>query len=170
MLGKRIGFQSTPPVKAATVDMGKVLIACEISIHAAREGGDLTFVRMAKRGRKFQSTPPVKAATANVFVWYVACLFQSTPPVKAATHLSCTIIHLFGFQSTPPVKAATHECKNCKRLETISIHAAREGGDGNMKIINASYRIISIHAAREGGDNVILPLPHSEGYFNPRRP
>ena len=64
MLGKRIGFQSTPPVKAAT---GQILAKLDelqtISIHAAREGGDLS-PRIALIGQlKFQSTPPVKAAT-----------------------------------------------------------------------------------------------------------
>ena len=35
--------------------------------------------------------------------------------------------------------------------KTISIHAAREGGDGSSKII-LLFVFISIHAAREGGD------------------
>ena len=29
---------------------------------------------------------------------------------------------------------------------------------------------ISIHAAREGGDRKRLPRAHKAGYFNPRRP
>ena len=33
----------------------------------------------------------------------------------------------------------------------ISIHAAREGGDGDFFVMFA-FRFISIHAAREGGD------------------
>ena len=33
-------FQSTPPVKAATVAYARKNIYCGISIHAAREGGD----------------------------------------------------------------------------------------------------------------------------------
>ena len=33
----------------------------------------------------------------------------------------------------------------------ISIHAAREGGDGSSGV-SITLRIISIHAAREGGD------------------
>ena len=33
-------FQSTPPVKAATVDIGNCPVIRRISIHAAREGGD----------------------------------------------------------------------------------------------------------------------------------
>ena len=35
---------------------------------------------------------------------------------------------------------------------TISIHAAREGGDRLRNIHKISARRISIHAAREGGD------------------
>ena len=34
------GFQSTPPVKAATPLAFKLRVRLEISIHAAREGGD----------------------------------------------------------------------------------------------------------------------------------
>ena len=55
-------FQSTPPVKAATIMTGYTLAA-----------------------EKFQSTPPVKAATCAPVTAAVTPLFQSTPPVKAAT-------------------------------------------------------------------------------------
>ena len=34
-------FQSTPPVKAATVVKPEIIVLRVISIHAAREGGDL---------------------------------------------------------------------------------------------------------------------------------
>ena len=34
------------------------------------------------------------------------------------------------FQSTPPVKAATQQVDAAERRQQISIHAAREGGDG----------------------------------------
>ena len=39
----------------------------------------------------------------------------------------------------------------CDPVERISIHAAREGGDGN-ETENFNNTDISIHAAREGGD------------------
>ena len=35
-----LSFQSTPPVKAATVSLGTGTLSLYISIHAAREGGD----------------------------------------------------------------------------------------------------------------------------------
>ena len=56
-----------------------------------------------------------------------------------------------GFQSTPPVKAATPLCIRRSCGLTISIHAAREGGDCYSRYCDRRKRI-SIHAAREGGD------------------
>ena len=79
----------------------------EISIHAAREGGDATSFVAFQIMRRFQSTPPVKAATKTCGAKICAQKFQSTPPVKAATRKS------------------KHKC----RRANISIHAAREGGD-----------------------------------------
>ena len=173
-------FQSTPPVKAATFtspffvgcsgisihaareggDVGFILYACafSISIHAAREGGDLALeVAIFVFGR-FQSTPPVKAATISAQYSVIRRLFQSTPPVKAATVIVSRII----------------------RTGCISIHAAREGGDplpsaatqkqhkfqstppvkaATSKNLSASSSLrISIHAAREGGDLAVLTL------------
>ena len=60
------------------------------------------------------------------------------------------------FQSTPPVKAATFFPRGARQSMSISIHAAREGGD-NISANSASKTIISIHAAREGGDPMTRP-------------
>ena len=79
----------------------------EISIHAAREGGDDCRALVHAQHIPFQSTPPVKAATGDIKFLRRKLIFQSTPPVKAAT--------------------ASNAKACCKRL--ISIHAAREGGD-----------------------------------------
>ena len=55
------------------------------------------------------------------------------------------------FQSTPPVKAATYSRIRSRKRIIISIHAAREGGDGMLTDAEEDASI-SIHAAREGGD------------------
>ena len=78
-------FQSTPPVKAATCSDDTVQFQIKISIHAAREGGDIAehqhhnrvriSIHAAREGGdygKFGMNPNVRS-------------FQSTPPVKAAT-------------------------------------------------------------------------------------
>ena len=79
----------------------------DISIHAAREGGDATGKYRLPAVHGFQSTPPVKAATDTLSLSAARVRFQSTPPVKAAT-------------SRHGVPA---------NFDDISIHAAREGGD-----------------------------------------
>ena len=99
----------------------------------------------------FQSTPPVKAATKAGAQMVAYGVFQSTPPVKAATILFFSCLLSFKFQSTPPVKAATHYFARKRNGCSISIHAAREGGDVLGKI-ESPFSFISIHAAREGGD------------------
>ena len=56
------------------------------------------------------------------------------------------------------------------RKSTISIHAAREGGDVKPAALRALLASISIHAAREGGDHAEILLHRSGHNFNPRRP
>ena len=94
-------------MKAATTAPGFSANCTRISIHAAREGGDVT----AWRGLG------------------ETCAFQSTPPVKAATRLTAYNFSALIFQSTPPVKAATEWTADDTGVTKISIHAAREGGD-----------------------------------------
>ena len=53
------------------------------------------------------------------------------------------------------MKAATVTVKAERFSGDISIHAAREGGDGNG-YSRRCIIVISIHAAREGGDKVRL--------------
>ena len=44
-----------------------------------------------------------------------------------------------GFQSTPPVKAATSTKDSTAKMIGISIHAAREGGDGTFVLSRPRY-------------------------------
>ena len=147
----------------------------QISIHAPREGGDRTTNRTQDSQQSFQSTPPARGATAYPDATVTGQnQFQSTPPARGAT---VTLRH-FGtmarFQSTPPARGATFHSTTkpigannfnprpprggrLNRLApitpgtSISIHAPREGGDGNGVFGYCIIRI-SIHAPREGGD------------------
>ena len=66
-----------------------------------------------------------------MYVLIIHLEFQSTPPVKAATNSRISELMEALFQSTPPVKAATPRFFSPAALTGISIHAAREGGDGS---------------------------------------
>ena len=124
--------------------MAKKFKYSEISIHAAREGGDGTICTELGYIKAFQSTPPVKAATLSARVYLSPCRFQSTPPVKAATQKEVNPEMFTRFQSTPPVKAATQQLSEIEQRERISIHAAREGGDVSSRSI--SYDVIAFQS------------------------
>ena len=51
-------FQSTPPVKAATVCSLILNVYAAISIHAAREGGDFAALRLCAHGYHFNPRRP----------------------------------------------------------------------------------------------------------------
>ena len=117
-------------MKAATRHGRKRGTEEDISIHAAREGGDTKANKEIKIYKIFQSTPPVKAATNYFYlIGPKVSVFQSTPPVKAATYINQCYAWRGTFQSTPPVKAATVSLRQISIGACISIHAAREGGD-----------------------------------------
>ena len=164
------GFQSTPPVKAATDYKAINDAASMISIHAAREGGD------------------TQAATA----WRKPRLFQSTPPVKAATKIETE----YKLPELISIHAAREggdvPCYGNYNKQAISIHAAREGGDLRVRRFRRPQlqfqstppvkaatckngclwgkSMISIHAAREGGDITYALMCGMVHHFNPRRP
>ena len=123
--GAEILFQSTPPVKAATHTHAVTGLCPRISIHAAREGGDARGLDYI-----FNLFISIHAAREGGDAWAEVFL----PDVPK-------------FQSTPPVKAATAWTNLVTGIANISIHAAREGGDGAKMVV---YGV--------------------KAYFNPRRP
>ena len=147
VLPSPVAFQSTPPVKAATLLCFIGIARRIISIHAAREGGDQLRFRPAQRDLGFQSTPPVKAATSFVLHSRTSATFQSTPPVKAATINPRCVHGLSLFQSTPPVKAATCRAPHGKSSSTFQSTPPVKAATADRLRIRVDYT-----------------------HFNPRRP
>ena len=81
----------------------------------------------------------------------------------------CTCAEDSLFQSTPPVRGATDIIAALASGIGISIHAPREGGDGDNGC-TADRPSISIHAPREGGDVLFTALNYLLRNFNPRPP
>ena len=163
-------FQSTPPVKAATLCICGVARAARISIHAAREGGDLEELGLAYDFDEIS----IHAAREGGDILVAALVNRQAISIHAARE---------GGDSSG--MSFPNKCN-------ISIHAAREGGDYCIKLIEKpsdkfqstppvkaatggkgytdSLSPISIHAAREGGDFSLLHFCHNFDNFNPRRP
>ena len=82
---QRQKFQSTLPVRGATVSPRGVVPSTVISIHAPRAGSDSSALLFRSRNFIFQSTLPVRGATLPRRNTLTDSLFQSTLPVRGAT-------------------------------------------------------------------------------------
>ena len=103
-------------MKAATFDCKTGVEMAGISIHAAREGGDINRNCVIAR-RKISIHAAREGGDGKID----------------------KILYIFrGFQSTPPVKAATQGTLLSVIYPAISIHAAREGGDPLLSGLHCS--------------------------------
>ena len=123
-------FQSTRPVRGATVAYNAVNFGLSISIHAPRAGRD--------------SGPlPFRPTRCN---------FNPRAPCGARQQLFYLRLRVAIFQSTRPVRGATRVFDAIGRAAYISIHAPRAGRDRfNSRQTNGQLQI-SIHAPRAGRD------------------
>ena len=172
-------FQSTPPARGATVGRGEQgdpqaddfnprpprggrLHQAEpprrsrgISIHAPREGGDLRIgighriqqisIHAPREGGDWQPAGRIRRRVH----------FNPRPPRGGRRSTSAGAMTLSIFQSTPPARGATLQFHFITvSTNDISIHAPREGGDGQLLAVVGDL-VISIHAPREGGDDVL---------------
>ena len=101
-------FQSTPPVKAATFEDARLAFANFISIHAAREGGDVG----GSRHKVWDAYISIHAAREG---GDFSCLFVCTVRNRISIHAAR--------EGGDKIKAQAY------MPFAISIHAAREGGD-----------------------------------------
>src|ERR1039458_8304859 len=100
-------FQSTPPARAATRALHPYCQCAYVSIHAAREGGDICLACGARDKQSFNPRRPRGRRRCDNVGGSGGSVFQSTPPARAAT-------------------SVWHAERETSR---VSIHAAREGGD-----------------------------------------
>ena len=102
-------FQSTPPVRGATLPPGdRQPLGNVISIHAPRAGGDDGGGKGALVQTEFQSTPPVRGATLREpYTGVCAAHFNPRPPCGGRPTRADIYVNGKLFQSTPPVRGAT---------------------------------------------------------------
>ena len=149
-------FQSTPPARGATAEVPIKVTLALISIHAPREGGDLTRSEIKTRSEDFNPRPPRGGRRPKMPIAPPRSNFNPRPPrggrpsgTAHLTEVRDISIHApreggdLGFptmrvgnrtfQSTPPARGATRTSSAAGGRQKISIHAPREGGDGNLQ-------------------------------------
>ena len=166
-------FQSTPPARRATANSATAHGMAKNFNPRPPRGGRPADGRICQTKTVFQSAPPARGATnlyrqsnprsrhfnprpprggathCTPFDPPSFIRFQSTPPARGATLLLGLLLDFDIFQSTPPARGATPDHRYPAGTASISIHAPREGGDGNPKSLQTTSGI-SIHAPREG--------------------
>ena len=86
-LESKAGFQSTHPLRGATLNNRHSPLSELVSIHAPPARCDIDVGTICKFGTKFQSTHPLRGATCRYNINPVYIGFQSTHPLRGATVL-----------------------------------------------------------------------------------
>ena len=171
------GFQSTLPARGATWEgLDEPTSPIAISIHAPREGSDMSIPSIVTVSRDFNPRSPRGERLLLVFVLLRLRLFQSTLPARGATigvnqqaqkldisiHApregSDIIMILFTARPryfnprSPRGERHCYDSKRDKESQFQSTLPAR--GATRTKDRSNSYFCISIHAPREGSDGV----------------
>ena len=141
-------FQFTHPGRGATIAPRHVVDTREeVSIHAPREGCDLSFLSRFIPSLGFNSRTPGGVRRRSVSL------------------SSC----IRGFNSRTPGGVRRHTRQVQQRLIDVSIHAPREGCDEIIPRAHACP-LVSIHAPREGCDKALTSSDIAKVCFNSRTP
>ena len=141
-------FQSTRPIRGATLLLVDAAVGADISIHAPHTGRDEYQAFVDKFKPKFQSTRPIRGATVASLTGFGADQFQSTRPIRGATQHPRTAFFLPSYFNP----------------------RAPYGARRRHLVVNAQGRIISIHAPHTGRDTVIHFTLRILTDFNPHAP
>ena len=186
-------FQSTRPVRGATVHVLPGLAVHHISIHAPRAGRDWGMAMISTPSSYFNPRAPCGARPLQGGTpppsWRD---FNPRAPCGARLRMSDFVTVFILFQSTRPVRGATVDGEQMSREVFISIHAPRAGRDSPRSAWPWSCRNfnprapcgarpqrglhvdlagdISIHAPRAGRDIVCMIKTPPKTAFQSTRP
>ena len=122
-----------------------------ISIHAPREGSDISFSTIAQFYGYFYPRSPRGERRSRCCSSSASSRFLSTLPARGATPTLVRMLPAATISIHAP-REGSDELIFCNhRTDQISIHAPREGSDGQRSRFQRVMPI-SIHAPREGSD------------------
>ena len=132
-------FQSTRPVRGATIWCCLMRELQVISIHAPRAGRDFLFSFVFSNLYDFNPRAPCGARLPIFPGNTITPIFQSTRPVRGATSLSSSrSSSLFYFNPRAPCGARHPCCYPFNIILFISIHAPRAGRDSADRLLSTN--------------------------------
>ena len=154
-------FQSTHPMRGATIDIISSAANGGISIHAPHAGCDIPVHLDGRRRADFNPRTPCGVRPDCGELTATGSPFQSTHPMRGATPLSRMAAISAAFQSTHPMRGATSPITCSVNVYIISIHAPHAGCDLLVSTGTPVNNGISIHAPHAGCDAGAAGAKHS---------
>ena len=125
-------FQSTLPMRGATIFGDYDFCSMGISIHTPHAGSDLSAVgRPPAFSRYFNPHSPCGERLTTAQIQQPTMTFQSTLPMRGATSEAARRAGYSEFQSTLPMRGATKTGAVFCPDDIISIHTPHAGSDAN---------------------------------------
>ena len=170
MLAANFRFQSTRPVRGATVSRFRVGPALEISIHAPRAGRDLLAPGGGFAVSVFQSTRPVRGATAGLGRRGHLRQISIHAPRAGRDSSPCPVPRKRPISIHAPRAGRDGPAGAYGNIADISIHAPRAGRDVSAAYLRVLDLSISIHAPRAGRDPARASFSSAMWVFQSTRP
>ena len=163
-------FQSTRPIRGATIFSGSLAHFKDISIHAPHTGRDPAPGWRPPLRSYFNPRAPYGARLICYDLSIAVPTFNPRAPYGARHVVAWRNTGEFAaFQSTRPIRGATQPSSPPPFPDLISIHAPHTGRDlYRVRLRNGEP--ISIHAPHTGRDNNKLCKIYPSANFNPRAP
>ena len=151
-------FQSTLPVRGATLARDALGRKPEISIHAPRAGSDISFNAQYRKDADFNPRSPCGERLEQSKKEYEKYIFQSTLPVRGATSdISERITENFNFNPRSPCGERLFRRTGKKARKHFNPRSPC--GERRQEQQRTFHGMgISIHAPRAGSDLRFLPL------------
>ena len=151
-------FQSTRPVRGATVSGVAATSENDVSIHAPRAGRDGSCGSRRRGDPRFQSTRPVRGATIqHLPLHHIVGVSIHAPRAGRDFQVWFGTLELEPFQSTRPVRGATAGGERLGGYYPGFNPRAPCGARRAERQAGADGGAVSIHAPRAGRD-AVLPL------------
>ena len=153
MVIRALSFQSTHPMRDATLARMGDDGDGDISIHASHAGCDRNQVPAPYALTYFNPRIPCGMRPVKGGVKIVEMPFQSTHPMRDATSIKVQAVKAGQFQSTHPMRDATStgRLKRLAILQFQSTHPMRDAtSENSIEVVND---VISIHASHAGCDD-----------------
>ena len=168
--GFRRTFQSTHPLRGATIDREALGLSQDISIHAPLAGCDEKPHHVTAESADFNPRTPCGVRPGNYTLAVMGIDFNPRTPCGVRLGASLT----FNGSAQISIHAPLAGCDPPSAFEVvevrISIHAPLAGCDDADDGYFSDTVEISIHAPLAGCDGHLRPVRASVDHFNPRTP